>query len=704
MAGTSRPESGSSSGSGSSTPWSRFLEYETRRRTTVLMGLAAAGAVAFSTRTQASAADTATVLRINAGGPQVTTGGVTWGADRYYSGGKSFSNSAVSSIGGTADDALYLTERSATSNLGGFSYSIPVPAAGDYTVVLHFAEIWFGATGGGPGGAGKRVFSVNFQGGAAELVNFDLFAAAGAMNAVTRQFVVPVSGSSLDIVFTATVDQPKISAIEVVFPAAPPPPEPAGQVLRINAGGPAVTAGGVQWRADQFFTGGKSYVNSSVGDVAGTTDDVLYTSERSATSNLGSFGYAIPVTAAGTYLVKLYFAEIWFGAPGGGPGGTGKRVFSANLEGGAVELQDYDIYAEVGAARAAVKVFSVPVSDGTLTIDFTAKVDQPKISALEIVFPDGAPLPPASTVPWPSAWSQGAPSPVACFEGAGLALGGLLYRFGGFDSSFRVLRSYGTYNPATNSWSALGTLPAGMAESHLGVADDGRYIYLAGGFAGNLDTTKTPTQTVSDRVYSFDPGSGVFRLITRLPKPRGAGALAYLDGKLHYISGNPADRVTNVGDHFVFDLGTGTWTSAAPLPNPKDHMSCAVLGGRIFIIGGEHGHDVLHEQQADCHAYDPGTNSWTAVASLPMAKSHIESGTFISDGRIIMAGGQTDNFQPTSQVVALDVPKNAWTVLPSLPAPRQGALVQRVGNRIVMALGGIQTHEPQKSVFLGTIQ
>lgn len=668
------------------------------------MGLAAAGAVAFSTRTKAAAVDGATVLRINAGGPQITTGGVTWGADRYYTGGKSFSNAAVTSIAGTTDDALYLTERSATSNLGGFSYSIPVPASGDYTVILHFAEIWFGATGGGPGGSDKRVFSVNFQGGAVELVNFDLFAAAGAMNAVTRKFVVPVSGSSLDIVFTAAVDQPKISAIEVTFPAAPPPPEPDVQVLRINAGGPAVTANGVQWRADQFFTGGKSFVNSSVGDIAGTSDDVLYTSERSATSNLGSFSYAIPVPAAGTYLVKLYFAEIWFGVSSGGPGGAGKRVFSANLEGGAVELQDYDIFAEVGAAKAAVKIFSVAVSDGTLNIDFTAKVDQPKVSALEIVFPEGAALPPTSTVPWPSAWSQGSSASVACFEGAGLALGGLVYRFGGFDSSFRVLRNYTAYNPATNSWSALGTLPSGMAESHLGVADDGRYIYLAGGFAGNLDTTKTPTQTVSDRVYSFDPGSGVFRLIARLPQARGAGALAFLDGKLHYISGNPADRVTNVGDHFVYDLALGTWKSAAPLPNPKDHMSCVVLGGRIYVIGGEHGHDVLHEQQADCHAYDPKTNSWAAIASLPMAKSHIEAGTFISDGRIIMAGGQTDNFQPTSQVVALDVLRNTWTVLPSLPAPRQGAVIQRVDNRIIMALGGIQTHEPQKNVFIGIIQ
>ncbi|MCB5280981.1 MULTISPECIES: malectin domain-containing carbohydrate-binding protein [unclassified Arthrobacter] len=679
-------------------------DYQVGRRTAVLMGLAAFGTVTVASQLKAQAA-TPAAIRINSGGPAVTTGGVVWSADQYFSGGKAFTNPAVSSIAGTTDDVLYLTERSATSNLGSFNYSIPVPAAGSYTVNLYFAEIWFGAPGGGPGGAGKRVFSANLQGGAVELANYDLFASVGAVAAAAKTFTVDVNNFVIDIAFSAAADQPKVSAIEVVFPTGTVTPPPAGgATLRINAGGPALVSGGVSWLADQYFTGGKAFTNSAATAIAGTTDDVLYTTERSATADGGSFGYAVPVTAAGAYTVRLHFAEIWFGAAGGGPGGAGKRIFSANLEGGAVELANYDIFADVGAASAAVKEFTVNVTNGVLNLDFTATVNQPKVSAIEITYPAGAPLPVPANTPWPASWAAGKSSPVACFEAAGLALGGIIYRFGGFDSSFRAIRSYSSFNPATNTWTTLGSLPAGMAETHLGITEDGRYIYFGGGFAGNLDTTKTPTQTVSDRVYRYDPSTNSFALLTRLPAGRGAGAFAALNGELHYISGNPADRVTNVGDHFVYNLTTTRWTAAAPLPNPKDHMSCVVLGGKIYVVGGEHGHDKLHLQQGDGHAYNPVTNSWTQISSLPMSKSHIEAGTFVADGKIIMAGGQMDNFQPTSQVVAYDPVGNNWSVLPSLPVARQGAIVQRVGTKVILAVGGAQTNQPQTGVWLGTVQ
>lgn len=320
------------------------------------------------------------VARINAGGPAVTIGGVQWSEDQFFTGGKSYQNPSVSEIANTTEDALYLTEHSATGDLEPFSYQIPVPTAGVYTVQLHFAEIYFGAPGGGPAGAGQRVFSANLEGGDVELSDFDINAEVGATTAVIKTFQVQVTDGTLDIDFTASVNQAKISAIEVLHSAAAP-----NVVARINAGGPEVTTGGVSWSADQFFTGGKSYQNPSVSEIANTTDDVLYLTEHSATGNLEPFSYAIPVPTAGVYTIKLHFAEIYWGAPGGGDGGPGQRVFSANIEGGPVELSDYDINAEAGPVTAAVKTYQVEVTDGTLNIEFTASVNQPKVSAIEVL-------------------------------------------------------------------------------------------------------------------------------------------------------------------------------------------------------------------------------------------------------------------------------------------------------------------------------
>jgi N-acetylneuraminic acid mutarotase len=330
------------------------------------------------------------VIRINAGGPAVSTGGVAWQGDQFFSGGMAYSNTSVGDIANTDDDVLYVTERAASSNLGTFRYAIPVPEEGVYEVRLHFAEIYWGAPGGADGGVGSRVFSASIEGGAATLADYDIYADVGPAAAVIKTYTVAVTDGVLDIDFSASANRPKLSAIEVLLvedeepPPPPPPPPPPEEGIRINAGGPAVTSSGVEWQGDQHFVGGSAYANTSVGDIVNTDDDVLYVTERSASSNLGTFRYDVPVPTAGIYEVRLHFAEIYWGAPGGADGGVGSRVFSASIENGAATLVDYDIYADVGPAAAVVKVFEVTVLDGALSIDFSAVVNRPKLSALEI--------------------------------------------------------------------------------------------------------------------------------------------------------------------------------------------------------------------------------------------------------------------------------------------------------------------------------
>jgi fibronectin type 3 domain-containing protein len=155
--------------------------------------------------------------------------------------------------------------------------------------------------------------------------------------------------------------------------------------IRINAGGPALTLGGVSWAADTNFSGGKSFSNTAIADILGTTNDQLYRTERSALTGPGSFSYAIPVPSSGQYQVTLHFAEIWHGATNGGPGGTGKRVFSVNMEGGPVEISNLDLNAQVAPMTAYLTNHTIGVTDGTLNIGFSSTVDQPKVSGIEIV-------------------------------------------------------------------------------------------------------------------------------------------------------------------------------------------------------------------------------------------------------------------------------------------------------------------------------
>ncbi|WP_277481372.1 malectin domain-containing carbohydrate-binding protein [Catalinimonas alkaloidigena] len=186
------------------------------------------------------------------------------------------------------------------------------------------------------------------------------------------------------LTLTVTDDDGAIATDEVTITVEEAPD--VFSAIRINAGGGQINAFGETFVADQYFNGnGKSYANTNITSIAGTSFDELYLTERSTLQNLQSFAYNIPVTT-GTYLVRLHFAEIYFGATSGGAGGAGKRIFSVSAEGNAIPgLSNYDIIADVGSMTAVVKEVEIQVSDGTLNLNFSASVNQPKLSAIEVL-------------------------------------------------------------------------------------------------------------------------------------------------------------------------------------------------------------------------------------------------------------------------------------------------------------------------------
>jgi N-acetylneuraminic acid mutarotase len=280
---------------------------------------------------------------------------------------------------------------------------------------------------------------------------------------------------------------------------------------------------------------------------------------------------------------------------------------------------------------------------------------------------------------------------------------------GGFDSEFKPVAGIDVYDPKTNKWTTIssGRIPA--AETHAGFTVDGKCIYFAGGYIGALSTNRK--QPVTDSVWRYDTRKNKWTRIASLPEARGAGQLVKVGRELHFFGGCGADRVTNYGDHWVLSLGRSTsgnddgtrWIRKASLPGARDHLGGIAIGNTLYAIGGEFGHDVRHQQSNLFESFDPKRNKWTKLARLPVPRSHIESGVFVMNNKIIVAGGQVADYQPTKVVNEYDPKTGKWTTLTALPAARQGGLVHLIGNKVVVALGGVQTNEPQSTTWLGTV-
>ena len=166
-----------------------------------------------SATTQAAASGTE-IVAINFEGPAVSNssgGDDSFVADEYFSGGGAATPttatiSTTAAGANAAPMAVYQTQRDGT-----FTYTIPglTPGA-QYTVLLHFAEIYFTA-------AGDREFNVAIN-GTTVLTNFDQFAAAGGKDiAVVKTFTATANSSGQIVVaFTGgAVNQPSAAGLEI---------------------------------------------------------------------------------------------------------------------------------------------------------------------------------------------------------------------------------------------------------------------------------------------------------------------------------------------------------------------------------------------------------------------------------------------------------------------------------------------------------
>jgi hypothetical protein len=124
-------------------------------------------------------------------------------------------------IAGTVDDSLFQGEmfgNPLTCALGGGR--LPV---GPYQVRLLFAEIYFGpGCPGGGLGLGSRVFDVRIE-GEVVLSGFDIFREGGCAASplgtgrpVVKSFMTRIADGTLDLRFDASINNGKISAIELL--------------------------------------------------------------------------------------------------------------------------------------------------------------------------------------------------------------------------------------------------------------------------------------------------------------------------------------------------------------------------------------------------------------------------------------------------------------------------------------------------------
>jgi N-acetylneuraminic acid mutarotase len=376
------------------------------------------------------------------------------------------------------------------------------------------------------------------------------------------------------------------------------------------------------------------------------------------------------------------------------------------------DYDELDTFVVIPAGEQSVVVTIRPIDDNvvenTETVELEIDPDaayvigSAKEAKITIADNDEEPdPPPSSTITWTSAKD----SPIRRFEAPSVVIDGMVYVFGGWrwDNAAQVERAQqrvDAYNPDTNAWTQRASLPTKL--THAAVAVDGTRVYFVGGFVGDDPGAATNDIWIYDSVANKWTAAGF-----ELPEKLAAGGAAIIDDRLHFYGGSKEDRVAVSNKHWAIDLDNPAagWDPLANMPNPRLHFSTAALNGKIYVFGGQHGHDSVNREQDDtAHVYNSATNAWTQLRDLPATLSHAEPGTFIREGRIIIAGGMTDteDRDPVNDILEYDPETDTYRQLTPLPVALQAPVVQLVNGKLFVTSGNAVSGGEQSKSYIGT--
>ncbi len=254
-------------------------------------------------------------------------------------------------------------------------------------------------------------------------------------------------------------------------------------------------------------------------------------------------------------------------------------------------------------------------------------------------------------------WTKKRSMPRPAHHAALAAYNGKIYAFGGFvppegaqiptGGAWQPVDDAWEYDPAADSWKTLAPLPGNRGAAV--AVEAGGKIYVVGG-ATTVEGSKDP-------FFAFF---------------------------------GPC-RVLNNND--VYDPATDTWESRKPMAVPRNHAFAGAVDGKIYVIGGRTGHGfILSATNTDVvEEYNPVADMWSAPRErMPTPRS---GGGYGTDGRrIYCAGGEVttkDLVGAFRSIEAYEPATNSWTTLPSMPMPRHGVAGAVIDNRFHLVSGMI---------------
>jgi N-acetylneuraminic acid mutarotase len=257
-------------------------------------------------------------------------------------------------------------------------------------------------------------------------------------------------------------------------------------------------------------------------------------------------------------------------------------------------------------------------------------------------------------------WVELSPTPIKRTESSAVLVGNKIYLLGGFTPK-GVSRKVDVWDLESSVWSRTTPLPRGLHHTTVSVVDN--KLYVIGGF-------DSATWRPSNINYAYDPQTHRWTKKALMPTARGSLAAGVVNGKIHLVGGahRKLFNLVNTPAHEVYDPKTDSWVTLASMPTARDHLTVSIINNKLHAIGGRV--DVDYNKNLNTHeAYDSKTNKWRNYEPLPTARSGITSQ--VLNGLIHVFGGESGKGTFVKNE-AYNPSTNEWKEFNSMPSGLHG--------------------------------
>ena len=220
-------------------------------------------------------------------------------------------------------------------------------------------------------------------------------------------------------------------------------------------------------------------------------------------------------------------------------------------------------------------------------------------------------------------WSAKSEMPTPRQEPASSVVDGKIYVIGGGEAPTNELyvgvEVYSTveeYNPTTDTWTEKSPMPTARW-THSACAVDGR-IYVIGG-AGSDSYPTTADDNVTS-VEMYDPATDTWTQVSSVPRPMILSSSAVIDGEIYVMGGDFEDFGQRVDK---YDPKTNTWTRKADMLSTRSDFGCSVMNKKIYVIGGDQGY--IDNIVDFLDIYDPAKDTWITGVPMTSKRAGLSS-------------------------------------------------------------------------------